>query len=158
MKKKLKDTKLGLWLKDKAPSVLNTVGDLLPDKGVLGIVKNLISSSTDVSDDSEKEFNEKEGEFLAEMEKAQVEFEKTITDRWKSDNEAGSWLSRNIRPATLLLLLIVIIALAFADSITGWDFEVKESYTGLFETLLVTVVIAYFGSRGAEKVMKTIKK
>jgi len=37
---KIKDTKLGAWLKLKAPRVLETVGDLLPDKGGLGIVKN----------------------------------------------------------------------------------------------------------------------
>ena len=39
---KIKDTKLGEWLKKKAPNVLDTVGDLLPDKGGLGIVKNLL--------------------------------------------------------------------------------------------------------------------
>ena len=39
---KIKNTNLGKWLKEKAPSVLDTVGDLLPDSGGLGIVKNLI--------------------------------------------------------------------------------------------------------------------
>ena len=37
--KKLKDTKVGQWLKEKAPSVLDVVGDVLPDRGVLGVVK-----------------------------------------------------------------------------------------------------------------------
>ena len=37
---KIKDTGLGRWLKEKAPSVLDTVGDLLPDQGALGVVKN----------------------------------------------------------------------------------------------------------------------
>ena len=41
-KKKIKDTGLGKWLKSKAPNVLDVVGDLLPDSGGLGIVKNLI--------------------------------------------------------------------------------------------------------------------
>ncbi len=45
---KIKDTKLGAWLKKKAPNVLDTVGDLLPDKGGLGIVKNLLKHETDV--------------------------------------------------------------------------------------------------------------
>ena len=45
-RKKFKDTKLGIFLSEKAPQVLNVVGDALPDKGVLGIVKNLIDSST----------------------------------------------------------------------------------------------------------------
>ena len=42
---KIKDTKLGAWLKEKAPNVLDTVGDLLPDKGGLAIVKNLVRKS-----------------------------------------------------------------------------------------------------------------
>ena len=41
-KKKIKDTGLGKWLAEKAPSVLGTVGDLLPDQGALGVVKNLL--------------------------------------------------------------------------------------------------------------------
>lgn len=48
-KKKFSETKVGKFLKDKAPNILNTVGDILPSNGVLGIVKNLISSSEDLS-------------------------------------------------------------------------------------------------------------
>jgi hypothetical protein len=48
-KKKFKDTKVGKFLNEKAPKILDTVGDVLPDKGVLGIVKNLISSSDELS-------------------------------------------------------------------------------------------------------------
>ena len=39
---KLRDTKVGKWLNKKAPAVLHTVGDLLPDSGVTGIVKRAI--------------------------------------------------------------------------------------------------------------------
>ena len=42
-KKKFKDTKLGQWLKIKAPELLNQVGNFLPDSGTLGIVKRGIS-------------------------------------------------------------------------------------------------------------------
>jgi hypothetical protein len=48
-RKKFKDTKIGKFLKEKAPKILDTVGDVLPDKGVLGIVKNIISSSEELS-------------------------------------------------------------------------------------------------------------
>ena len=41
-KDKIKNTKLGAWLKSKAPNVLSTVGELLPDQGALGLVKNLL--------------------------------------------------------------------------------------------------------------------
>ena len=46
---KIKDTSLGKWLKEKAPSVLDTVGDLLPDKGALGLVKNLLDKDPNIS-------------------------------------------------------------------------------------------------------------
>ena len=42
LRNKIKDSKLGKFLKEKAPNVLNIVGDILPDSGALGIVKNLI--------------------------------------------------------------------------------------------------------------------
>lgn len=48
-KKKFKDTKVGKFLNEKAPKMLDTIGDVLPDKGVLGIVKNLISSSDELA-------------------------------------------------------------------------------------------------------------
>lgn len=48
-RKKFKDTKVGKFLNDKAPKILDTVGDVLPNQGVLGIVKNLISSSDELS-------------------------------------------------------------------------------------------------------------
>ena len=53
-KKKFKDTKVGKFLKEKAPKILDTVGDVLPDKGVLGIVKNLISTSDEMSDEDKQ--------------------------------------------------------------------------------------------------------
>lgn len=47
--KKFKDTKVGQFLTNKAPKILDTVGDVLPSNGVFGIVKNLISSSDELS-------------------------------------------------------------------------------------------------------------
>ena len=46
-KKKFSETKVGKFLKNKAPNILNVVGDVLPNNGVLGVVKNLISSYLD---------------------------------------------------------------------------------------------------------------
>ena len=153
-KKKFKDTKVGQWLKEKAPKELDTVGNLLPDKGVLGIVKNLlISEPAEV----QKEFNEKEAEFQAELEKLSIQFEQTVTERWKADSTSDSWLSKNTRPLVMLSLLLFLYVIIACDS-AGLAFEVKDNYVDLLSTLLVTTVVAYFGSRGAEKVMKTINK
>jgi len=53
-RKKFSETKVGKFLKDKAPNILNTVGDILPSNGVLGIVKNLIGSSEELSPEDKK--------------------------------------------------------------------------------------------------------
>ena len=50
-KKRFKETKIGGWLKDKAPEILNTAGDLLPDAGLLGMVGKMIDSSQLSSED-----------------------------------------------------------------------------------------------------------
>ena len=46
--KKFKDTKVGQLLSKVAPSVLNVAADLLPDAGVLGVVKNLIDKDESI--------------------------------------------------------------------------------------------------------------
>ena len=48
-RKKFRDTKVGKFLNEKAPKILDSVGDILPNAGVLGIVKNLISSSDELT-------------------------------------------------------------------------------------------------------------
>jgi len=45
-KKSFKETKVGKFITDKLPGF---VGDILPDKGVLGIVKNLIDNDPELS-------------------------------------------------------------------------------------------------------------
>ena len=70
---KIKDTKLGAWLKEKAPGILDTVGDLLPDKGGLGVVKNLLDREPDIDP----------AEAKAKVE-AEIEFQKNVTERWKA--------------------------------------------------------------------------
>ena len=89
-KKKIKDTKLGAWLSEKAPSILGVVGDLLPDSGALGVVKNLIDKDDSV--DSEE---------AQRMIDAEVRFQENVTERWKADMGSDVKLAKLIRPLTL---------------------------------------------------------
>ena len=54
MEKKFKDTKLGKFLANTAPDILSVAGNLLPDAGVLGIVKNLIDKDENISPEDKK--------------------------------------------------------------------------------------------------------
>jgi hypothetical protein len=90
-----------------------------------------------------------------ELTKQMESEDKAITERWKYDMESDSWLSKNTRPLVMLSLLAFLFIIIIFDSSIKDKFEVKDSYVTLMETLLVTVTIAYFGSRGVEK-FKTI--
>ena len=76
---------------------------------------------------------------------------KEVTARWQADMSSDSWLSKNVRPLTLIFLVISTITLIFIDA-GVIDFNVKDSYVDLLQLVLITVIGAYFGSRGLEKV------
>lgn len=48
--------KIRAWLKEKAPDVLESVGDVLPEKGVLGVIKNIVSKKSDIPPEHKLEF------------------------------------------------------------------------------------------------------
>jgi hypothetical protein len=147
--KKFKDTKVGKFLKEKAPGILDQVGDVLPDKGVLGIIKNLI-------DKDETMLPQDKETAMALLNQETIEMQE-VTKRWTSDMNSDSWLSKNTRPLALIFLTIATTIMIVVDS-TALAFEVKHSWVTLLETLLVTVYVAYFGSRGAEKFKSISKK
>jgi hypothetical protein len=142
-KKKFKDTKVGVFLKEKAPKILNGIGDILPDNGVYGVVKNLITTDKDMAP-ADKETAMK----LLEMDLVEMQ---SISDRWQYDMKSDSWLSKNTRPLALIYLTVCMTLYIILDSLQ-MAFDMKEVWIELLQTLLVTVYVAYFGSRGAEKV------
>ena len=142
-KKKIKDTKLGIWLADKAPGILNVVGDLLPDKGALGIVKNLI--------DKDPKVDSEEAQRIID---AEVRFQENVTERWKADMGGDVKLAKLIRPVTLIALMTMFMLTMVFDSVDTLPFNVKDSYVSLLEILMLTAFGAYFAGRTIEKVKK----
>ena len=140
---KIKDTGLGKWLKSKAPNVLDVVGDLLPDKGGLGIVKNLIDKDPDVNTD--------EGVAMVD---AEIEFQKNVTEPWKADMGSDVKLAKIIRPITLIALMSMFMITMVFDSLDNWPFNVKDSYIDLLQVLMLTAFGAYFAGRTIEKAKK----
>ena len=142
-KKKIKDTKLGAWLASKAPNVLGVVGDLLPDSGALGVVKNLIDKDDSV--DSEE---------AQRVIDAEVRFQENVTERWKADMGSDVKLAKLIRPLTLIALMSMFMLTMVADSIDSLPFTVKDSYVDLLQILMMTAFGAYFAGRTIEKAKK----
>ena len=82
-----------------------------------------------------------------------VELEKEISKRWSEDMASDSFLSKNVRPLTLIFLIISTVLIIFIDS--GMiDFQVNERWISLLETVLMIVIGAYFGGRSFEKIKK----
>jgi hypothetical protein len=114
-------------------------------EGVGGVIDDLHTS-----EEEKLEANQKIKELVSNYE---VEMEKTITDRWKSDMASDSWLSKNVRPLVLVFLVISTVLMIFIDA--GMiAFEVEDKWTDLLQLVLITVIGAYFGGRSLEKVKK----
>ena len=118
-KKKFKDTKVGKFLLGSGSSIVDTVGDLLPNSGVLGIVKNLIAKDETLPpEDKEKAMK------LLELD--QIELQE-VSKRWESDMKSDSWLSKNTRPMTLIYLTVVTSLYIILYSL-DIAFDIDESW------------------------------
>jgi len=149
-KKKFHETKVGQFLSQAAPGILGTVGEVLPNNGVLGLVKNLIHKDPALPvEDKEKA--------LKLLEQDMIEMQE-VSKRWESDMKSDSWLSKNTRPMSLIFLSVMTIAFIWVDSHEALSFTVEQEWISLLKTLTTTVYVAYFGSRGAEKFKSISKK
>ena len=83
----------------------------------------------------------------------EIEMQKNTTERWKYDSQSDSWLSKNVRPIVLLILVICTLLLIILDAGNS-TFVVKDSFVDLLQLILLTTIGAYFGSRGLEKYNK----
>ena len=127
----------------KAPKVLDVVGHMLPDRGMLGIVKNLLHNEPKV-DNAEAD---------AKVD-AEVAFQEQVTKRWEADMASDVKLAKLIRPVTLICLLGMFMVTMVFDSLDNLPFNVKDSYVSLLEILMLTSFGAYFAGRTIEKSRK----
>ena len=114
-------------------------------KGVGGVIDDLHTS-----EEEKLEAAQKVKELISNYE---VEMEKQITDRWKSDMASDSWLSKNVRPLVLVFLVITTVLMIFIDA-GQINFVVEPKWTDLLQLVLITVIGAYFGGRSLEKTKK----
>ena len=129
-------------------SILNKVfsagaGDLI--KNVGGVLDNLTTTKEEKLE-AERKIKDMIMGYESEM-------QKQVTERWKFDMNSDSWLSKNIRPLTLIFLVISTVLIIFIDA-GALQFEVKASWIDLLQLVLITVIGAYFGGRSLEKVKK----
>jgi hypothetical protein len=137
--------------------VENTLGVKIPDA----------PTPEDVSKLRQLQFDHEEKLLVLGIEKAKLEQEElkallaaqasqdnNVTDRWKADMASDSWLSKNIRPGTLVYILTAYLLFA---GLSAAGINVQESYVNLLGQWGMLVMTAYFGGRTVEKVMEMRK-
>lgn len=145
-RKKFKDTKVGKFLKEKSPKILDVIGDVLPDSGALGVAKNLINMAEDLT---QEEKDNLIGEINEMIEAAKIEFE----DRHSARNreiEIAKLHNRDFMfVATgligLLSFAFIIYAIAFLE-VPEANKEVWIHLIGITEGVVLSIFGYYFGS------------
>ena len=144
--KPFKDTKVGRFLREKLPEVAGSVGNVLPDQGLLGVLKRVVDGSPELSAQDKLEFER----LVNEME---AQAQEQVTRRWEADAKSDVKLAKYIRPAILISLTLFYMVIMVWDGLDP-QFMPPENYINLLEILMLTVFGAYFAGRTIEKVKK----
>lgn len=139
-KKKLKDTAVGKFLKEKAPHIIEAVGKRFPTVGLI----------TDIIQKDDK-LTPEEKTMALEMAKLELQHEHEITERWRIDAGSDSWLSKNTRPIVLLSAMLMFFVFITLDSL-NIEFEIKDIWIDTFAMVLETSLGGYFLVRSVEKI------
>ena len=78
-----------------------------------------------------------------------------LTQRIQADMGSDSWLSKNIRPMTLIFLLAAYSGFAVASI---FEYETRGAYVELLGQWGMLVMSFYFGGRTMEKIADRMKK
>jgi len=81
-----------------------------------------------------------------------------VTLRWQADSISDSWLSKNVRPLVLVWCIVVFSIAGLLDSIDSLPFQINALWNDTFESVMMAVVLAYFGGRTTEKATNIFKK
>ena len=138
--------------------VENTLGVKIPDA----------PTSEDVSKLRQLQFEHEEKLLELGIEKAKLELEEmkvlaaaaqndadNITDRWQADMSSDSWLSKNIRPMSLIAIFLGYFLFAM---MSAYGYNANESYVTLLGNWGMLIMGAYFGGRTVEKLAEMRKK
>lgn len=78
---------------------------------------------------------------------------KELSARHNADMNSDSWLSKNIRPMTLIAIFIAYFGFAIASV---FNYNANENYVALLGEWGMLIMSFYFGGRTVEKVMQMV--
>ena len=145
---------LGL-LKGVAPTLATAVAGPMGGAAITALASKFgVSDSVDAvakAIASDPEASAKLAQAEADFAKAELE---AVTKRWEADMKSDSYLSKNIRPLTLIAILSTYFLFAM---MSAFNVNVNETYVKLLGEWGQLIMLAYFGGRTVEKVMEKRK-
>jgi len=144
--KKLQDTKIGQILKEKAPQVFEVAKNLLPDKGLLGVVKNLVSQSNISKEDKEQIHKQ-----LVEFYELEVRDRDSARDREVKMAEAGrsDWMMNVTGVIGLACFVFIIYAVVYIPQVL--DNELFIHLMGMVEGVVIGNIFAFYYGTSSKK-------
>jgi uncharacterized membrane protein (DUF106 family) len=91
---------------------------------------------------------------LAQLQ-ADVTEQQELTKRLQADMSSDSWLSKNIRPMTLIAILFAYFLFAL---MSAFDYDANQAYVELLGQWGMLIMSFYFGGRTLEKIIDMRKK
>lgn len=152
MKKDFKETKLSKFL-GKVKNIGLDVAPIIAKASIGNVLGAITDSISLLKGEDSTESKELLDELTIQKKNIELDFyrvtQSNITERWELDMTSDSWLSKNIRPLTLAWLIVSVTTICILDSAKA--LSVEEYWVTMFSSLLMTVVVAYFGGRSYEK-------
>jgi len=96
-----------------------------------------------------------EQEELKALLAAQANEENNVSTRWNADMASDSWLSKNIRPMSLIAIFVGYFLFSM---MSAFGYNANESYVNLLGQWGMLIMGAYFGGRTIEKLAEMRSK
>ena len=141
-KKPFNKTKLGKFLKETAPSILDVVGNVLPDRGILGIIKNLIDKDDKMTPDDKSEAHKQ----LVELYELEVMDRDSARDREVNLRKYGTDWMFNATGIVGLVAFAFLVYTVVTTQVPESNKEIFIHMIGIVEGVALSIFGYYFGS------------
>ena len=144
---KLKDTKIGKFLAEKAPHVLDVAGSLLPDAGLLGVVKNLIDKDPNLSSEDKQQIHQQ----LVELYKLEVEDRDSARKREVEITKAGGndWMMNLTGVVGLFCFIFIVYSVVYIPEVLHNELFVH--LMGMVEGVVIGNIFAFYYGTSSKK-------
>lgn len=141
-KKPFKETGLGKFLLGAGSTIIDVVGDALPDKGLLGVVKKLIDKDPDLSEDQKAEAHDR----LVELYRLEVADRDSARKREVALRKHGTDWMFNLTGLVGLAAFGFLVYTVVSTEVPQSNKEIFIHLLGIVEGVALSIFGYYFGS------------